>query len=609
MSIEQKLIQLLESLPLLKPEQIELEHPADPDFGDYSTNIALKLFGSLDVEKKQELDISSPQELAVYFLQQIEKALKQDSILTRLISEVSIAGPGFINIKLSHAFLKTALKQIAAEPEFGCLSSGQDKTWAIEHTSPNPNKAMHLGHLRNNVTAMAIANLWETVGIKVIRDAVDNNRGIAIAKLMWGYLKFARKNEDVPISINDWYQNQSQWLTPEEAEQRPDKFVDELYVKAAKDYGQDPQVKAKVKQMVLDWEQEDEKTWTLWEKVMAYSHQGQQLTLERLNNQWDHVWHEHEHYHLGKEFVQKGIEQGIFKQLEDGAVLTDLEEFDLPNTILQKSDGTSLYITQDIALTHLKKQKYQADKLFWVVGPEQNLALRQMFAVCDQLKIANYEDLTHLDYGYMSLKGGQKMSSRAGNVVYIDDLIDEVKERVKQKMKQNGLAAEKIEALAEQIALGAVKYSILRVGRQTSMAFDFDTALSLDGNSGPYLQYTHARACSVLNKAKDEGYSLDLTDSHSDWEELEMNSAEIEILRYIYRLPEVIGTAAFEYEPSALATFLYQTAQKFNTFYNQHQILLEDEAQRSFRLIITQAVKQILSKNLSLLGMAAPQRM
>jgi arginyl-tRNA synthetase len=344
---------------------------------------------------------------------------------------------------------------------------------------------------------------------------------------------------------------------------------------------------------------------------MDYSHQGQALTLKRLGNQWDHVWHEHEHYELGKEFVQKGLEQGIFRQLEDGAVLTDLKNYDLPDTILQKSDGTSLYITQDIALTYLKKQKHNADKMFWVVGPEQNLALRQMFAVCDQLGIADYNTLHHLSYGYMSLKNQGKMSSRAGNVVYIDDLIDQAKRRVQDKMNKEGLSEKEVDQLSEQVALGAVKYSILRVGRQTDMAFDFETALSLDGNSGPYLQYTHARADSVLKKAEaeaDDGQIKQLG-LNEIWLGLELQAEEQDLLRYIYRWPEMIKEAALNYEPSTLATFLYQLAQKYNSFYNKHQILVNDSEIRSFRLTLTQAVKQVLAKSLSLLGINAPERM
>jgi arginyl-tRNA synthetase len=387
--------------------------------------------------------------------------------------------------------------------------------------------------------------------------------------------------------------------------------VDQLYVQAAQDYEQNQEIASKIKQLVIDWENHHKQTRALWEKVMDYSHQGQALTLKRLGNQWDHVWHEHEHYELGKEFVQKGLEQGIFRQLEDGAVLTDLKDYDLPDTILQKSDGTSLYITQDIGLTYLKKQKHHADKMFWVVGPEQNLALRQMFAVCDQLGIADYNTLNHLSYGYMSLKNQGKMSSRAGNVIYIDDLIDEAKCRVQDKMHKEGLSEREIDQLSEQVALGAVKYSILRVGRQTDMAFDFETALSLNGNSGPYLQYTHARADSVLRKANAGTAKNDTTavEKEQIWLGLELQAEEQDLLRYIYRWPEVIKEAGLNYEPSALATFLYQLAQKYNSFYNKYQILVNNNEIRSFRLTLTQAVKQVLAESLSLLGISAPERM
>ena len=498
LEIENKLINLLADVDFIDTQLIELEHPQDEQFGDYASNIALKTFSALSDEEKQTLHVNSPRQLA----QLIADSLKNKKAGKQFLEQITVAGPGFINFKLSHQYLLDQLHNIVADERFGYSQVKQGKTWEIEHTSPNPNKAMHLGHLRNNVTGMAVSNLAEAVGVKVIREAVDNNRGIAIARLMWGYLKFARKDKETMTDLNYWYQHQDEWQIPESAGLRPDKFVDGLYVQASQDFKENKKTEARVRQMVVDWENEDEQTWALWEKVMAYSHQGQQLTLQRLDNHWDHVWHEHEHYQQGKDLVDLGLQKGIFRKLEDGAVLTDLATYDLPDTILKKSDGTALYITQDLALTKMKQEKYDADKMFWVVGPEQSLALKQMFAVCDQLNVANYDDLVHLDYGYMSIKDQGKMSSRAGNVVYIDDLIDEAKSKVLKKMDRSGLSQSEIEQLAELVAVGAVKYAILKVGRRTDMAFDFETALSLDGNSGPYLQYTHARASSVLAKVK-----------------------------------------------------------------------------------------------------------
>ncbi|KKS21725.1 MAG: arginyl-tRNA synthetase [Microgenomates group bacterium GW2011_GWC1_41_8] len=504
---------VLKSLSL--PEvDICLEHPADEKFGDYSSNIALTIFSKLKTKKEKgksetkslKLDEpKSPRELAEI----IVKELKKDTELKNYISKIEIAGPGFINFWLSQEYLTTTLTRIIETKEkFGSSEWGTDKTWLIEHTSPNPNKAMHLGHLRNNLIGMAIANTWEFLGINVVRDAINNNRGIAIAKLMWGYMKFAHKEGKHIEELDYWYNHQDEWKTPESVGVRPDRFIDELYVRASEDVKDNEIAEKRIRQLVIDWEQEDEKTWALWDKVLQYSYEGQQLTFNRLGNKWDHVWHEHEHYKQGKEFVEEGLERRIFRRLDTGVVLTNLKKYNLPDTVLLKSDGTALYITQDLVLTQLKREKFHPDKLFWVIGPEQSLALQQLFAVYEQLGIGKREDYTHIAFGYMSIKGKGKMSSREGNVVYIDDLIDEAKKRIAEKIDKKRFEKSDLEHIAEIVGLGAVKYSILKVGRLVDIAFDFEESINFDGNSGPYLQYTYARCQSVLRKAEQTNYEL-----------------------------------------------------------------------------------------------------
>jgi arginyl-tRNA synthetase len=711
----------------LEPDQIHLEVPDDSQFGDYATNLALQQFkhyrqqqsklkkskseASQDlsnVSSKPQPKSQNPRQFAQALCKQLEQKLKlkgsglkagsaestksagsksagqpeervKPSQLTAWIKDVTVAGPGFINFHLSQTYFLQQLKTILDQPDYGHSTWGKDKTWEIEHTSPNPNKAMHLGHLRNNVTGMAIANLWEAIGIEVIRDAVDNNRGIAIARLMWGYLKFAHSsNQDLwqtneqesesepgldpktrqaalervaEIDLNYWRQHQDQWFSPQDVGQRPDHFVEDLYVWASQEFKQNSQVEQQVRQMVVAWEEGDKAVRQLWQTVLDFSHQGQDMTLERLGNQWDKVWHEHEHYQQGKDLVRQGLEQNIFRQLPDGAILTDLSAYDLPDTILRKSDGTSLYITQDLALTQLKIKTFKADKLHWVIGPEQSLALKQMFAVCEQLDIAQRQDLTHIAYGYMSIKNEGKMSSREGNVVHIDQLIDAAKVKIKsiikknyaeveeqaassqQELQQKPLTNKQINNLAEAVAVGAVKYSILKVARRTDTAFDFKTALDFQGNSGPYLQYTHARACSVLNKAGLESNNFNelskqcaalLTQDGPDLCQSALkqglNQEELALLRHYGQFPAVVFKAALDYEPSAVATYLHQLAQLFNTFYNQHQIIQSDpsfnseqaeykQAREQLRLALTAATAQLLRTGLNLLGITAPHRM
>jgi arginyl-tRNA synthetase len=268
-----------------------------------------------------------------------------------------------------------------------------------------------------------------------------------------------------------------------------------------------------------------------------------------------------------------------------------------------KSDGTALYITQDLALTKLKKETFKADKLFWVIGPEQSLAMQQMFAVCEQLGIGKKDDFVHLAYGYMSIKGQGKMSSRLGNVVYIDELLDLAKAKVKKIMDGADFSGKAIDKVSEEVGVGAVKYSILKVGRLQDMAFDINESVSVEGNSGPYLQYTVARTNSVLAKMPNK----QISESANKWQMKKLNNEEMTILRSLARFSEVIETAAKSYSPNLLCNYLYDLAQKYNNFYNKDRIIASDN--EDFRLALTFGVGQVLKNGLKLLGIQTPERM
>lgn len=578
---------------------VQLTHPKDEAHGDFATAIALQLSKKLG---RPPLAIAE---------QIIEVFKKFDSDTVGLVRSMTAVAPGFINITLDIAGLPLQeLARILEEQDrYGHSNLLAGKTYSIEHTSPNPNKAMHLGHLRNNVTGMAISNLWEAQGATVIRDCVDNNRGIAIAKLMWGYLKFARKG-DQPTEISYWYEHQGEWNTPLELDLRPDRFVDELYVQAAQDCKEHPEIEQKVRQFVVDWEAHDEKNWALWEKVLGFSYEGQQMTLKRLGNKYDKVWHEHEHYQKGKDLVEQGLKEGVFRTVENGTVLTNLESMGLTDTVVQKSDGTSLYITQDLALTKLKKETFKADKLFWVIGPEQSLAMKQVFAVCEQLGIGKRDEFVHIPFGYMSIKGQGKMSSRAGNVVYIDSLIDQAKDEVLARMElQNYESEDERHNIAEKIALAAVKYSILHVGRLTNTAFDFATSLALEGDSGPYILYTYARCRSVEAKVADARISGSAIDDSQGMAHPQ-HPAELALLRWLYRYPEVVAEAAVQMSPNLVSGYLLELSQRFNAFYGSCNILgASSVAQGWLRLQLTRSTAQVLKNGSALLGITVVERM
>ena len=520
---------------------------------------------------------------------------------------IEIAGPGFLNFKIPKQLLIENLTLVIQDKqEYGKQNWGKDKTWLIEHTSPNPNKAMHIGHLRNNLVGMSISNIWEEIGVNVIRDAIDNNRGIAIAKLMWGYLKYSWKNFDGTIepTLDYWFENQAEWMSPEESGERPDKFMDKLYVKGSEDF-KDSEIEAKVRKMVLDWEAKDEKIWALWTKVLDYIYLGQKMTLNRLGSKWDRVWHEHEIYEKGKEIVSKGLEKDIFKKLEDGAILTNLENYGIPDTIVIKKDGTSLYITQDLELTRLKLETFKPDKAYWVVGAEQSLALKQVFAVSEQLGFAKLDQLEHIAYGYLSIKGQGKMSSRMGNVIYIDDLIDIAKEEIKKIMVESKRVGEnEVDLISEKIALGAIKYSTLKVGRLTDISFDLESSISFEGDSGPYIMYTFARCMSVTRDQE-----INITQNFDNKICFETEE-EVVLLKQLNKYSEILLNAGIGKAPNVLCAYLYNLAQKFNNFYTKHSILnAQSEEIKQSRLILTQATANVLQNGLKLLGIETVERM
>lgn len=564
---------------------VVIERPTDFKHGDISTSIALKYAKKLNKD---------PYTLAQDIIDHISKKQLQH------VDKIEVVEPGFINFFLDKKYFADKVAEINEKKENYGLGGIKNQTWVVEHTSPNPNKAMHIGHLRNNLIGMALAKVAEANGYKVIYDAIDNNRGIAIAKLMWGYLKYARKDGTQKTDISYWYKHQDEWLTPEEAGKSADHFVDNLYVQGSSDFDADKEVEKYVRSFVVAWENEDKMIWELWKRVLKYSYDGQEPTLKRLDNKWDFIWHEHEHYKQGKEFIVKGLKKGVFVKTEDGAVLTNLSSYGLTDTIVQKSDGTALYITQDLALTKLKIEKYKANKLFWVIGPEQSLAMQQMFAVCEQLGIGKKEDFTHIAYGYISIKGQGKMSSRKGNTIFIDDLIDQVKEKIRQIMNEKKTIVTDFEDILEILALGAIKYEFLKVSRMQDVSFNIEKSTNLDGDSGPYLQYATVRANSILKKA--EGVVVVSEKIPEEW-----TTTNLE--RLLERFPNVIERAGQEYAPHYIATYLIDLAGEFNSFYAKEKIIDAEDKTSPYRLAIALAFVHVITSGLYLLGIKVPSQM
>lgn len=567
--------------------EIVLEQPVFAVHGDISSNACLRYARELG---KNPLEIAN--ELAGY--------LREQKKIASAVTEIRVVAPGYVNFSFTLDFFAGVVKEIIKSKNFGANKNLAGQKWVVEHTSPNPNKAMHLGHLRNNLVGTSLVNLLEWNGATVKTDVIMNDRGIAIAKMMYGFLISMQKNSETPgvdgVSVEKWIDNPENWHSPESLGVLPDIFVTECYLAGEKAFRESSDTEQKVRDLVVRWESHDKKVWTLWKHVLSFSYAGIERTLARLGNrEFDKIWYESEHYEEGKQWVEKGLAAGIFKKLEDGAVVSDLSAYNLADTILLKNDGTSLYITQDLALTALKKKTYKADKLVWVVGPEQALAFKQLFAVCEQLGIGKREDFTHVPYGYVGLKDGegnfQKMSSREGTVVLIDDVIDAAREKI------SAIAEDLPAETAEKLALAAVKFSILKSDRNQEISFDVKQSVEINGDSGVYVLYTYARLKSLLRKA---GNAAAKSATNSA-ENIFQNEKAKDIARLVSFFPNIVARSFDIMSAHHVAQSMLAVCGAFNAWYANDTILDGSENQ-SAKLALVAAVAAVLENGLAILG-------
>jgi arginyl-tRNA synthetase len=553
------------------------------EHGHLSTSVALKLSKQL-----QKSPLSIAEDFAAHLSAKNIGGIKH----------VEALAPGFVNIFFDTSYINTVAQNVLSEEKnFGSSNDLQGQTWVIEHTSANPNKAMHMGHLRNNLIGMSLRNVLTFCGAKVLTDMVDNNRGIAIAKLMYGFLVVMRKDENTTPDILTWIQNPSFWKTPADEGILPDLFITQCYLVGEKEFKANEDVEKIIRDFVVSFEGGDADVRALSRHVLAFAYQGMNRTLSRLGNHFDKVWHEDQHYEQGKEYIEKGLKLGVFKSLPDGAVLTNLEKYNIPDTILLKRDGTSLYITQDIALTALKKKEYKADRLIWVIGPDQSLALEQLFAVCEQLGIGKLSDFTHVSYGLVGFKAEdgsfKKMSSRLGNVMLIDDLIDNAKDSIVQQFKDQGkeLTQER-DALAELLALAAIKFSLLKPDKNQNITFSISDAVATKGDSGVYILYTLARIKSILRKANTEGCDIAIKKEDKSGEN---------VSRLFMFFGYAVSRSVADLSSHHVAQYLLDVCGAFNSWYGQ-EVILDGSASQPHKLAIAKAVSLVIENGLSLLN-------
>ncbi|WP_304287377.1 arginine--tRNA ligase [Porphyromonas uenonis] len=569
---------------------------------EFEGHVTLVVFPYLKASRK------SPQETA----ETIGAKLQEQ---TDLIASYGVV-KGFLNLTLTDSAWLAALREIAETPHYGHITpTEQSPLVMIEYSSPNTNKPLHLGHVRNNLLGYSLAQILEASGHRVVKTNIVNDRGVHICKSMLAWLRWG--NGETPESsgkkgdhlIGDYYVRFDKEYRAELAQIRaehPDWSDEEVEAKS--------QLMADARQMLRQWEQGDPEVRALWRKMNEWVYKGFDETYKRMGVSFDKIYYESDTYLVGREEVLRGLKEGLFEQHEDGSVWADFEAEGLDKKILLRSDGTSVYITQDIGTAKLRYQDFPIDQMIYVVGNEQEYHFQVLSLLLDRLGYKWGKSLTHFSYGMVELPHG-KMKSREGTVVDADDLMDAMRDtalevaRTAQQAKGAELAAEPTaEELrtAEMVGLGALKYFILKVDPRKNMMFNPEESIDFNGNTGPFIQYTYARICSLLQKADEMGYKHQLPEGG----ELALSSYETALVQQLLDYPTVVQEAAASYSPARIANYTYDLVKGYNQFYHECSVLREeDEALRSMRLQLSQTVAKTIHSAMGLLGIALPERM
>ena len=508
---------------------------------------------------------------------------------------------GFLNIEFSDDYwlndLQSRIDHGIQIPEIGV-----NKKIVVEYSSPNTNKPLHLGHIRNNVLGFSICQIFDAVGYDVVKNNLVNDRGIHICKSMVAYQKWG--NNETPKSaglkgdhlIGKYYVMFDQYYQ-KEVKDLISKGVDKDEAK------EKSSLMMETRNMLQKWENGDREVFTLWTKLNNWVYEGFESTYNRLGVNFDKIYYESNTYLLGKEIVQEGLDFGIFFKKEDDSIWIDLTPEGLDEKIVQRSDGTSVYITQDIGTADLKYQEFKMDKFVYVVGNEQDYHFKVLQLILKRLGKSYADGLYHLSYGMVDLPEG-KMKSREGNVVDADELMDEVvataKKQTEELGKTDGMSSKELDELYEVLGLGALKYYLLKVDAKKRMMYDPKESIDFQGNTAPFIQYTYTRIASLLRAAEKVNFSLPTT----------FHSIEKELIKQLNAYPEVITSAANNYNPSEVANAIYDLARTFNKFYHELTILGElDSNTRSFRISLSKTVDETIKHGFGLLGIQVPERM
>ena len=495
---------------------------------------------------------------------------------------------GFLNLSLSNLYWREALAAIVEDGSYGQLPATGRRVM-VEFSSPNTNKPLHLGHIRNNLLGASVSDLLKAAGDEVVKATLVNDRGVHICKSMYAW------------------QQRFHGATPESTGKKGDHLVGDCYVEFAKMEKEDPSVMDKVHEMLVKWEEGDPAVRKLWETMNGWVFDGFEQTYKALGITFDRTYYEHDTYLLGKELVNRGLEMGVFVKDPDGSVWCDLTADGLDRKLLLRSDGTSVYITQDLGTAERRFSEYKLDSHIYVVGDEQNYHFQVLKLILKKLGFDWADQIFHLSYGMVELPEG-KMKSREGTVVDADDLIEKMYQEAKatseESGKLEGISDEEKERLYRMIGLGALKYFILKVDPKKKMLFNPKESIDFNGNTGPFIQYTHARICSILRKAAEQDLAAALDPK------VELSPKEVRLVKILGAYPQKVGEAAAAFSPALIANYCYDLAKEFNQYYHETPILKEpDREVLQMRLELISTLASVLRRGMKILGIDLPDRM
>ena len=574
----------------VSPAQITLQKTKKEFTGHYT----LVTFPLLRISRKKPEDTA----------EEIGEALLKDSSIIESFNVIK----GFLNLSLSSAVWIKLMEEINSNPSYGIETPADDAPlYMVEYSSPNTNKPLHLGHVRNNLLGHSLCEILKANGKRVVKTNIVNDRGIHICKSMLAWQKWG--NNETPESsgkkgdhlIGDYYVLFDQKYKAEQAE---------LQVKglSKEEAEAESPLMAQAREMLLKWENNDPDTVSLWKKMNNWVYKGFDETYKEMGVSFDKIYYESDTYLVGRERVLKALEDGIFYRKEDNSVWADLSDDKLDHKLLLRADGTSVYMTQDIGTAKLRFDDYPIDTMIYVVGNEQEHHFKVLSTLLDKLGYEFGKGLVHFSYGMVELPDG-KMKSREGTVVDADDLMTQMiataRETSNELGKLDGYTAEEAEDVSRMVGLGALKYFILKVDPRRNMTFNPEESIDFNGNTGPFIQYTHARIQSVLRKAAELNIAIP-----SEIGIVELSEKEEGMVQMLADFKGVIAQAAEEYNVSLVANYIYELVKEYNQFYHDFSILREENEQlKAFRLMLSKNVALTIKKGMLLLGIDVPERM